>query len=159
MRRMIRSTLAIWPSCQWSDASLRIESSFSRLAITPWTSCKANAATSGVAAPSNAWYRRTSSVSSSAPSSWNRVLRASSLAWCLLPTRRRLAGEGDAGNEDVDLPHCQSEHPLRCFDDVRLDRGRHVCQLGVGFHRDEDLEVDRAIGLDVHAHAAVRGLA
>src|ERR1700694_1204175 len=114
---MMRSTLAIWPSFQWSDALLRIESSFSRLAITPWTSCRANVATSGVAAPSNAWERRTSSVSSSAASSWNRVFSASSLAWCLLPTRR-LAGEGDAGNEDVDLPHFQAEHSLGCFDHV-----------------------------------------
>src|ERR1700693_3160676 len=129
MRRMMRSTLAICPSFQWSDASLRIESSLSRFAITPWTSCKAEVATSGGAAHSKAWYRRTSSVSSSAPSSWNSVLSASSLAWCLLPTWRRLAGEGDAGNEDVDLPHFQPKHPLRRFDDVGLDRGRNLCQL------------------------------
>src|SRR4029077_10494228 len=91
------------------------------------------------------------------PSSWNSVLSASSLAWCLLP-KWRLAGEGDAGNEDVDLPHFQSQHPLRRLDDVGLDRGRDLRQLRIGLHRDEDLEVDRAVGFDVHAHAAVRGL-
>src|SRR4029077_18763499 len=100
----------------------------------------------------------TSPVSSSAPSSWKSVLSASSLAWRVVPTRP-LAGEGDAGNEDVDLPHFQAEHPLGGFDHVRLHRVRDVCEFRLGIDRDEHFEVDRAIGLYVHTHATVCGLA
>src|SRR6266849_5492676 len=54
IRSTMRSTLAICSSFQLSEASLRIASSFSRLAMTPRTSWPAKAVTSGVAAPSAA---------------------------------------------------------------------------------------------------------
>src|SRR6266704_245571 len=142
MRRIVRSTLAICSTFQCSDASRSTASSSSRLASTPRTRSLANAATSGVAAPSAAWYCSTSSGSSVDVSSWNRTRSASSRAWCLLPEWLRccfeaLVGKRHAGDEDGHLADLETKHPLR-----RLDR-------------DDDLQVDRAVGLDLPAHAAV----
>src|SRR5439155_13999811 len=55
IRRMMRSTFAIWSSFQCSDASLMIASSRSRLAITPSTSWRAKFVTSSPAPFSDAW--------------------------------------------------------------------------------------------------------
>src|SRR6266849_2925911 len=72
---------------------------------------------------------------------------------------RLLVREGDAGYEDVHLTDLESEHALGRLDDVALDRGRDVGQLGFRVDGDEDIQVDRAIGLDLHAHTSMGGLA
>src|SRR5207249_8352755 len=163
MRRIVRSTLAICSTFQCSDASRSTASSVSRLASTPRTRSLANAATSGVAALSAAWYCRTSSGSSDDVSSWNSTRSASSRAWCLLPEWLRwgldgLAGKRDAGDEDVHLADLETKHPLRRLDDVALHRAGDRRELRLRVDRDEDLQVDRAVGLDLHAHTAVSRL-
>src|SRR2546427_4345963 len=160
MRRIVRSTLAICSTFQCSDASASTASSCSLLASTPRTSSVANAATSGVAALSAAWYCSTSSGSSVNVSSWNSTRSASSRAWCRLPEwllrgLEALGGKRDAGDEDVHLTDLEAEHPLRRLDDVALHRAGDRRELRLRVDRDEDLQVDRAVGLDLHAHAAV----
>src|SRR5260370_14829247 len=160
MRRIVRSTLAICLTFQCSDASASTASSCSLLASTPRTRSPANAATSGVAALSAAWYCSTSSGSSFEVSSWNSTRSASSRAWCRLPEWLRwalgtLAGKRDAGDEDVHLTDLEAKHPLRRLDHVALHRAGDGRELGLRVDRDEDLQVDRAVGFDLHPHAAV----
>src|ERR1051326_6461392 len=69
-----------------------------------------------------------------------------------------LAGKRDAGDEDVHLTDLESQHAVGSLDHVALNGARHRGELRLRVDRDENLEVNRPVGLHLHAHAPVRGL-